>query len=196
MLSHEQKIPKQRLHKADLLLARGAFNEAVKILEDLLVEEPDNPAALTALGITFTEAGLHEKAVKALSRALVLSDGNAEAHEALGCAYYRMEDFEKAREELERGRELDPDNGSILRNLGVVIDKLGDFEAGSALIRKACSINCFDYQALYALSSVYLREGKLEEAITLLTRIRDENSPVSLRVLAIDHVENLKRYLS
>ncbi len=184
------------LLKAHELIARGDYAEAVGLLEAAIAEDPTDDTALAALGVAFTEAGQHDKAIKALTRSLQLREDSAEAHEALGCALFRVKAYPESKARLERARQLAPGNGGILRNLGIVTDKLGDFSAGTALIEAACRLNRDDYQALYALASVRLRQGDLEKALELLDRIAGENSPVGLRLLAMDHVRNLRRYLS
>jgi tetratricopeptide (TPR) repeat protein len=83
----------------------------------------------------------------------------------------------------------------VLRNLGVVLDRLGDFDRGAEMIEEAYRLNQFDYQAIYALSSIRLRQGELEAALELLERIASEDAPINLKMLAIDHIQNLKRYL-
>lgn len=183
------------LIRANELIAHADYKGAVALLERLVADDPTESAALTALGIAFTEGGEHHKAVKALVRSLQLKEDDAEAHEALGCAYFRLGELGTAKRHLERARELVPEDGGVLRNLGVVIDRLGDFDGGSRLIERACELNRWDYQAIYALASVRLRQGEIEAALELLERIAAEDSPAELKVLALDHVHNLKRYL-
>lgn len=183
------------LFRAKELIARGAYHDAVSRLEALVAEDPTDSAYLAALGIAFTESGEHAKAVKALLRALQLREDDPDAHEALGCAYFRLKEFDRAEIHLARARELSPDDGGILRNLGVLRNQLGDWSEGTRLIERAFELNNWDYQAVYALASVRLRQGEIEEAIELLERVAEENSPMDLKVLAIDHVKNLRRYL-
>ena len=183
------------LFLANDLIERGDYDRAVELLETAVAENPTDSTALTELGIAFTEGGEHEKAIKALVRSIQLEEGASEAHEALGCAYYRSGRYEEARRHLERARELSPQDSGVLRNLGIAVDKLGDFDGGLALVEEAVRINAFDYQALYALASFRLRQGALEEALEVLDRIASDNSPVGLRLLALDHIKNLRRYL-
>ena len=183
------------LFRANELIVRGDYSGAISLLESLVADDPTESAALTALGVAFTEGGEHRKAVKALVRSLQLREDDGEAHEALGCAYFRLGELAEAKRHLERAQELVPEDGGVLRNLGVVIDRLGDFEGGSRLIERACELNRWDYQAIYALASVRLRQGEIEAALELLERIATEGSPAELKVLAVDHVHNLRRYL-
>lgn len=183
------------LFLANDLIERGDYGRAVELLEAAVAENPTDSTALTELGIAFTEGGEQEKAIKALIRSIQLEEGAPEAHEALGCAYYRSGRYQEARRHLERARELSPRDSGILRNLGIAVDKLGDFDGGLALVEEAIRINAYDYQALYALASFRLRQGELEEALEVLGRIASDNSPVGLRLLALDHIKNLRRYL-
>lgn len=191
----QDRISPQDLLKANTLLLERRYPEAVELLQTLVAEDPTDSAALSSLGVAFTESGEHEKAIRALSRALALDERNPEAHEALGCALFRLNRLPEAKVELERARTLDPRSGGILRNLGVIYDKLGDFEGGKRLIEQACALNERDYQAVYAMASIRLREGEIEMAMELLRRIADEESPMDIRFLAMDHVRNLERYL-
>lgn len=188
-------VSAEDLFRANEFIARGDYEQAIQLLELLVADDPTESSALAALGIAFTESGEHAKALKALERAIALKEDDSDAHQALGCAHFRLKEYQKAKRHLERARELAPDDGGVLRNLGVVLNQLGDWEEGTRLIERAFELNEWDYQAVYALASVRLRQGELEEAVELLERVADGDSPMDLKVLAIDHVKNLRRYL-
>jgi tetratricopeptide (TPR) repeat protein len=183
------------LLEARELIARGDYENAVALLERMVADDPTETDALTALGIAFTESSRNDKAIKALLRSLQLREDDAAAHEAVGCAYFRLKAFASAEFHLQRARVLSPDDGGILRNLGVVLNNRGDWSGGTKLIERACELNQWDYQAIYALASVRLRQGEIAQAIALLERVATEQAPMDLQVLAMDHVKNLKRYL-
>jgi len=75
------------------------------------------------------------------------------------------------------------------------VSRLGNLEEGEALIEEAYALNHWDYHAMYALVSVRLRQGDLEGALELLERLANEDAPIQLKMLAIDHIQNIKRYI-
>lgn len=79
-------------------------------LRAILVEEPDNSAALNALGYTLTDrTDRHDEALVLIARALALKPGDPYYLDSLGWVYYRLGDLEKAEHYLRQAHVIQPD---------------------------------------------------------------------------------------
>lgn len=171
-----------QISRADHLIRRGRYAEAVEMLHEVLVDEPDSMPALLNLGIAYTESGQNDEAIRALTFYISRDDANAEAWEALGCAHLRKSDFADAERALDRARVLNPENGSVLRNLAVLLGRTGRARASLYLLRKAHAVNPYDYLTTYALALATRQFGRFDESRALFDEVAEtEHAPAPVR---------------
>ena len=89
------------IHRANFLAEDGNFEEAVPLLQQLIIKEPGMALLYTKLGICLVRMGEFDKAVPVLRKLVELSPQSAEAHFQLGMALFRTEDFAGAVPEFE-----------------------------------------------------------------------------------------------
>lgn len=124
---------------ADLYLARALINrgtvdfdeeknadEAVKLLEGVLVEEPNNAEALSALAYAHEIKGEFAKAIEYYDLALRIDDDNAYIYNLRGHAYDLMGQLDKAEDDYVKSLELDPNNVGALINMARIYYRLGE----------------------------------------------------------------------
>lgn len=120
-------------NKALGLMKKGAYREAIPMLEAILAENDRLPGAQINLAIACMnvepeglgdggrEANL-KKAEQALSRAVDVNPNDAVAHHQLGLLYRKTGRFDQARKAYERAISIEPTYASAHLNLGILCD--------------------------------------------------------------------------
>lgn len=116
----------------ELRYARAMLAESMDDLElveqdlrAILEADPDNSAALNALGYTLTDrTDRHEEALVLIERALELKPGDPYYLDSLGWVYYRLGDLDKAERYLRQAHAIQPD-AEFGAHLGEVLWKQG-----------------------------------------------------------------------
>jgi tetratricopeptide (TPR) repeat protein len=94
----------------------GLIEEYRTILE----EDPNNLAAVIALGNAYFDSGQWNEAIRLYERALAINPRSADVHTDMGTAYRNMGRSDRALAEYRRALELEPGQMDARYNLGVV----------------------------------------------------------------------------
>jgi tetratricopeptide (TPR) repeat protein len=89
-----------RLAEARAALQQGKPEQAIEILESLLSDDPENPAALATLGETFLHQGQFDKAEPVLARAASATPGDAGVRIEWAVALARLHRYAEAEKAL------------------------------------------------------------------------------------------------
>ena len=119
----------------------GDFAAMERDLEHILELNPDNAAALNALGYTLADhnvEGRLEEARELIEQAHALEPGNPAIMDSLGWVYYRLDDPERALPWLERAYTAMPDQ-EVAAHLAEVLWATGRHDTARALIEQALS---------------------------------------------------------
>jgi tetratricopeptide (TPR) repeat protein len=117
----------------------GHYAEALRLSQELLEQEPDNPAALNFVGYIQAERGLElEQSEALIRRALAQEPDNGYYVDSLGWVLYQKGDYTRAAVELERAVQLTEERDVvILEHLGDAYSKLGRFDAAQRAFARA-----------------------------------------------------------
>ncbi len=181
----------EQIQKAERMILENRYGDALELLEELLVDEPDHRKALRLAGIAYMESGEAEKALKALEFYLRRWDREPKVLEALGCAHFKVGNYGTSRKLLEEAEACDPDCASIERNMGVVYHKLGDVEKSFRCLQHSNELVPDDYRTMYALAMAYLEFNRTAEAKELLKEMLNLPIPEDFRKIAKKHLENM-----
>jgi tetratricopeptide (TPR) repeat protein len=129
----------QLLFEYGLVLEKnGMYEQAINIMEKVLVLQPDHAEALNYIGYTWADKNIHlKKALEYILRANTLKPDNGFIIDSLGWVYFRLGDFQKAVRELERSLELISNDPHIYDHLGDVYRSLERFPEAREVYRKA-----------------------------------------------------------
>ncbi|MCF6334666.1 MAG: tetratricopeptide repeat protein [Spirochaetales bacterium] len=185
----------EQLDNIDKLLADSNYNEAVALLEDILMDEPDNTEALLRIGIAFTELNEADKALKTLDYFFTLEQDNSDALEAYGCSNFKLGNYGLAKIFLEKAEALAPSSSSIARNLGVTYNQLGEFKKSYRTMMKSYKLNPWDYRTIYALASANIFFNRYDKAEKLLLEMLQMEIPEDFKRLAIESRKKIKSKL-
>jgi predicted Zn-dependent protease len=117
-LERHPQHPQIQYDRAVILEQAGHVHESVEALEHMLVERPDDPTLLNALGYTLADHTLELPHAEALiRRALAVMPDNPAALDSLGWVHFRQGDAKGATPLLARAYSLDHD-GEIAAHWG------------------------------------------------------------------------------
>ncbi|MCP4662019.1 MAG: sulfatase-like hydrolase/transferase [bacterium] len=152
-----------------LALARaGRFEQALAILRPLAAGE--DPAAMNALALIYSEGGRQDAAAAILRRVLEIDPANAEAHEHLGLVHLRESRWAAAAAASRRALELDERRADAWNNLGVALYYQGRRAAALDAWERAVELDPRQLDTLYNLGTRAAEMGRREQARRALAR--------------------------
>ena len=102
------------------------LDEAIGIMEQLLMLNPDHAEALNFVGYSWADTDRNlERALLYIEKALELKPGNGYIQDSLGWVHFKLGNLERARDELLTALELLPDDPYLHDHLGDVYRALG-----------------------------------------------------------------------
>jgi tetratricopeptide (TPR) repeat protein len=125
------------LEQAWKLVANGQRDEAIHVLQSLIVTEPRNTDARLLLGSLLMEAGDKPSSLTQLKTAVDQRPRSAEAQNALGEAYNKFGEPAAAKTAFEKAVAIKPDYGVGQLNLGEVLVMQGDLIRGAKHLDRA-----------------------------------------------------------
>ncbi len=90
------------------LLEQAEFDEALEVLSEVVVNNPDNHEAWVNLGVCYLETQRPDLAREAFERAIKADPNNADAYYLLGTAMGASGDIDKALEFYKKATEIEP----------------------------------------------------------------------------------------
>jgi tetratricopeptide (TPR) repeat protein len=116
----------------------GKHQQALSVMEKVLVLQPEHAAALNYVGYTWADSRKHlDKALKYIRRAVELEPENGYIRDSLGWVHFRLGHLDQAQQELEKANTLSPDDPAILEHLGDVYLESGQLQRALQVYRKA-----------------------------------------------------------
>jgi len=93
--------------KSAILLKLKNYKEAIKGLESIIAESPEDPRAYYLLGLAYDGDGLLDKGIEAMQKAVDLDPEEIKYHQYLGFMNVRKEDHKTAAEHFTKVMELE-----------------------------------------------------------------------------------------
>lgn len=150
---------------AGSLIARGAAEEALGLLQRALDLRPDYPEAQNNLGLALASRGRWDEAIRRYRRALELDPAYPEAHNNLGFALAGRGELEEAIDHYRRALEGDPGHAGVHYNLAMALVARGEDPRAAAHLRRALELQPDFLEARNNLGILLARSGRLDEAI-------------------------------
>ncbi|MBI1749206.1 MAG: tetratricopeptide repeat protein [Acidobacteria bacterium] len=104
--------------KADILMARKMYSDAIAAYEELLKNEPKNAELLNRIGVCYSQLTKLDKAKKYYERAIKVDPQYASALNNLGTVHFYQKRFRRAVKVYQRAIVLQPDSATFHGNLG------------------------------------------------------------------------------
>jgi len=87
---------------AEAAIDGGEYEKALRLLEDMVADEPENADAWNLMGYSHRKLQNFDRAFEHYHKALAIDPDHRNAHEYIGEAYLEVGDLEKAEEHLDR----------------------------------------------------------------------------------------------
>lgn len=163
-LNLEPGIPLARLLLSTCYVELGRKEEAKKLLDEILKEDPDSVQALIGLANILIGEGKTEDVVTLCKKALSIDERNIQAYTLLGEVYISRMEHQQARPYLEKAVEIQPKMTRNVQNLAVCLIGLKEYQRAEELLKQVLQ----DYPKFpltyFHLGLLYEEQGKVEEA--------------------------------
>lgn len=182
----------ERLERAEQLKLSGKHQDALVILEDLILEDPSNVAALEEIADNELSLERYARAEIAATQAVALDVSSYTGHYILGFIRSQQGQWEDALKRLKEANKLKPNNPEILRCLGWVLFKMGQKPQGVVTLERSLNLDSDNALTLCDLGVAYLEMRTFQKARALFLRALDldpQNERARECVIAIDRLE-------
>jgi tetratricopeptide (TPR) repeat protein len=159
-----------RMLTAESLMATGATDEAMPILETLLTDYPEHPTLLNLVAVAHSQLGDEEASLAILERAASLAPEYYPIHLNLAGAYENRGDYERALSHLDRAAEIHPSFGVVHERKGVVLMRLERHEEALAALAEAARLDARKPEVFYFAGVIESMNGNWADAITRFER--------------------------
>jgi tetratricopeptide (TPR) repeat protein len=163
----------ERLERAEQLKLNGKHSEALVLLEELLLEDPENVSALEEIADNELSLGRFERAETAASRSVTLDQESYTGYYILGFLRSRTEDWDEAIEYLQKANALKANNPEILRCLGWALFSGRQRAQGIVTLERSLNIDPDSALTLCDLGIAYLHVQNFRKSKMLFARALD-----------------------
>lgn len=154
-------------------LEDGAFDDAIRVLQQVVERDPDNAMAYALLGRAFLGVGDLGPALTNLDTAISMDSGLSQAYFDRGKVRMQIEDWEGAIRDLTTLLDFPPPEAIQIEALtlrGMVYDKSGNRDAAVTDFNAALAIDPNNSLALLNRGRLSLASGETEAALNDLNR--------------------------
>src|SRR5438128_4933445 len=142
----------------------GDVAEAVKLLAQLVRQDPSSAGRHARLGLAYTQESQFRQAVDEFREALRLDPSNDVTRLSYVKALIILAEFQTALPEIQSYFRRKPHDFDALYLMGVVDRGLGDYAAAEPLLKQAEALNPNHYDTRYNLGFVLAKLGRPQEA--------------------------------
>ncbi|PIR48184.1 hypothetical protein COU80_05590 [Candidatus Peregrinibacteria bacterium CG10_big_fil_rev_8_21_14_0_10_55_24] len=183
----------ERLEKAEELKLIGKHKEALEILEQLLIEDPQNVAALEEVADNELSMEHHRRAENAAKQAITIDAQSYTGYYILGFIASHGEEWVKAITFLKRANTLKSNNPEILRCLGWALFNNGERAQGIVTLERALNLDSDNPLTLCDLGVTYLHVRNFAKARNLFQRTLELDPQNNRARECVEAVERLER---
>lgn len=180
-----------RLEEAEQLKMQGRHREAVEILENILLNDPENVPALEEIADNELSLGRYDRAEAAAGQAIVIDDESYTARYILGFLRSREAHWHDAVAHLRASNQLKPNNAEILRCLGWALFNQGEHAQGIVTLERSLNLDTESVLTLCDLGVAYLELKQYTKARALFERALDLDPENSRAKECLQAVERL-----
>ena len=144
-----------RLRRAHLMIAREEFDKALKVLNRMREEEPDNTDVAYSLGVASGAAGQSEKAIAYYKEAARDGWMLGRVYANMAEEYYKLHDYDSALNFYRKAMETDSCDDVTLYNFYDVSYEAGRLEQASDYLGKYVKNNPYSKEGWYSLGCTY-----------------------------------------
>jgi Flp pilus assembly protein TadD len=162
--SKNQKDPEAGIRYAQALRAMGQRAQAVAVLEQSSLSNPNNPAVLGAYGRALADSGRFAQALDVLGRAHTPDQPDWRILSAQGAVLDQMGRHQEARQHYISALRIAPDEPSVMSNLGLSYALSRNLPEAENTLRRANAQNSREPRVRQNLALVVGLQGRFQEA--------------------------------
>jgi len=147
------------------LFSNGQLTEALKTVEALISQYPNEPILHNISGVCYQETGQLEMAVQSFERAVAIKPDFADAHYNLGLSLQELNQLDAAVKSYEDTLAIESEYVKAYNNLGIIFIELGHADDAIKAYEQVIAIEPNNAQAHHNLGNALNELGKLDEAI-------------------------------
>ncbi len=163
-MNQQDPFLQQTLEKAECLKLDGAFEEAIELLQQIILHDPLCVETYEELGDNYLSLRELAKSRKALEYAVKINPDSANAHYLLGFLHSLEHRWGKSVICLQRADELFPNNAEILRCLGWSLYNENRKGQGVSLLERSQMLKPTDPNILCDLGVCYMNNSDFMKA--------------------------------
>src|SRR6201993_2847075 len=150
--------------------SNGDVAEAVKLLAELVQQNPSSADRHVRLGLAYTQESQFRQAVDEFREALRLDPSNDVTRLSYVKALIILAEFQTALPEIQNYFRRKPHDFGALYLMGVIDRGLGKYTAAEDLLRQAIALDSNHYDTRYNLGFVLAKLGRPQEALVHLEK--------------------------
>ena len=147
---------KERIEKISFFLKNKNFNDAKYIIDQLVLEQPNNTDFLNILGIIFLETEKYLEAEKIFKSILDFKPNSFEAYYNLGFLNQKLLNFNKALHYYLQANIINKNNYSLLNKIALIYLKIEDVNLSIKFYNQSLKVNNVNVEAYNNLGRIYL----------------------------------------
>jgi tetratricopeptide (TPR) repeat protein len=161
------------LEKAEALLSKGATEEAVAVLRQIVADDPSNVSAHSLLGTALALVGERGESINEMAAAVQMRPASATVHNQYGMVLSRFLETKAARQEFEKALELDPALAGAHINLSLILAQAGELSAAGDHLDSAIKLQVdapAAAQAHYLRAKIWGAQNQIDKSIEELEK--------------------------
>lgn len=156
-------------------MQEGKYEEAAKIFNETIEENPSEPVGYINFGNVLTEVGEYEKAIRFYQKALELDEKAAAAYYSLGNLYYETEKLIEAKDMFEAAIRHGLDHSDAYFMLGLTLMALDQAKLAMPYLQRTVELNPNDVDARFQFALCLANAEMYEELIQQLNMVIEQN---------------------
>ena len=144
---------------------KGEYDKSIQILQEYLMNEPQNVEARYFLGNAFFKKGLLDQAQKEYEEALDRDSKHPLVIYQLGLVHIKKKEYEKAKEMFQRGLKLKKQDALFHNGMGLLQMEQGDLTQADLSFRLALADDPVNHEYHKNLGDLYLKKEVIPLAI-------------------------------
>ena len=152
------------LQYADILRATGRNEQALAVMQQVVIHHPEDNEVLSAYGKSLAASGNFEKALKVIQRAQRPDRPDWKLFSAQGAILDQLNRSKEARIQYRKALDIVPNEPSVLSNLGMSYVLTGDLHSAETFLRKAIKQPNADSRVRQNLALLVGLKGNFQEA--------------------------------
>ena len=157
-----------KLNEGVVAAQQKRFVDAVKLLEQAGVIDPQNDQVFWNMAIVHMEMRKYDRARDDLQKGIAISPNAASYHEKLGTVLMELKDWQAAKPALEKAIQIEPDLFKAYYKLAQVDEQLDDQQNAMKQYSMAVEKGPRFLEAYSSLGRLYADLGYLEQSVQVL----------------------------